>query len=87
MQATADLTQIPIEVYPSAHATALGAAACARLATNPNLTINEAVPAWTPATTYHPRWTPQRAADFRDRWRAAVTATLPSPNGQENTDD
>jgi glycerol kinase len=87
MQATADLTQLPIEVYPSAHATALGAAACARLATNPNLTINEAVPAWTPATTYQPRWTPQRAAGFRDRWRAAVTATLPSPNGQENTDD
>ncbi|MGL5927526.1 MAG: FGGY family carbohydrate kinase, partial [Dermatophilaceae bacterium] len=31
MQAQADLAQVPVEVYPSAHATPLGAAACARL--------------------------------------------------------
>jgi glycerol kinase len=80
MQATADLTQIPIEVYPSAHATALGAAACARLATNPDLTAHEAIPAWTPATTYHPQWSPERAAEYRDRWRAAVSALLPEEN-------
>ena len=80
MQATADLTQIPIEVYPSGHATALGAAACARLATNPDLTAPEAIPAWTPATTYHPHWSPERAAEYRDRWRAAVSALLPEEN-------
>jgi glycerol kinase len=83
MQATADLAQIPIEVYPSGHATALGAAACVRLAADPALTVTEAVPEWTPSTTYYPQWTADRAADFRDQWRGAVTATLP----QENTDD
>ena len=35
MQAQADLLQVPVEVYPSAHATPLGAAACARLALEP----------------------------------------------------
>lgn len=83
MQATADLTQIPIEVYPSSHATALGAAACARMAVDPTLDVADAVPDWTAATTYQPRWSADRAADFRHKWRAAVTATLP----QEKTDD
>ena len=83
MQATADLTQIPIEVYPSSHATALGAAACARMAVDPTLDVADAVPDWTAATTYQPRWSADRAADFRHHWRAAVTATLP----QEKTDD
>ena len=35
MQAQADLARIPVDVYPSLHATALGAAACARLALDP----------------------------------------------------
>ena len=35
MQAQADLAQLPVDVYPSAHATPLGAAACARLALEP----------------------------------------------------
>ncbi|HJY95728.1 MAG TPA: FGGY family carbohydrate kinase, partial [Streptosporangiaceae bacterium] len=35
MQAQADLAQIPVDVYPSAHATPSGAAACARLALEP----------------------------------------------------
>jgi glycerol kinase len=83
MQATADLTQIPIEVYPSSHATALGAAACGRMAADPTLSVTDAIPDWTAATTYHPQWSADRAADFRHRWRAAVTATLP----QESTDD
>jgi glycerol kinase len=78
MQATADLTGLPIEVYPSPHATALGAAACARLACDPNLSIEDAVPTWTPAMTYEPRWSADRAADYRHRWRAAVTASLPT---------
>jgi glycerol kinase len=77
MQATANLTQIPIEVYPSSHATALGAAACARLAADPTLSVTDAVPDWTAATTYYPQWPADRAAEFRHHWRAAVTATLP----------
>ena len=35
MQATADLLQVPVEVYPSPNATALGAAALGRLAVEP----------------------------------------------------
>ena len=45
MQATADLVQVPVEVYPGAHATALGAAACARLALDPALRIEDAIAA------------------------------------------
>ncbi len=76
MQACADVTGLPVEVSPSPHATALGAAACARLATDSTLSVDDAVAAWTPSTTYSPRWSADRAADFRHRWRSAVTATL-----------
>ncbi len=76
MQATADLVQVPIEVYPNAHATPLGAAAFARLAVNPTVSLEDAVPAWTPTTGYEPRWSADRAATFRQRWRAVVEATL-----------
>jgi glycerol kinase len=76
MQAQADILQLPIEVYPSAHATALGAAALGRLAIRPQ----ESVPAidWTPEHVYEPRWSSNRAADFMGNWRAAVERTLPS---------
>ncbi len=76
MQAQADILQLPIEVYPSAHATALGAAALGRLAVSPQ----EAVPAvdWIPEHVYEPRWSADRAADFMGIWRAAVERTLPS---------
>jgi glycerol kinase len=77
MQATADLTGLPVEVYPSPHATALGAAACARLALDPALGVEDAVAVWTPSMTYEPRWSPERAVDYRDRWRAAAAASLP----------
>ena len=74
MQAQADILQLPIEVYPSAHATALGAAALGRLAVRPQ----EAVPAleWVPEHVYEPRWNADRAADFMGNWRAAVMRTL-----------
>ncbi|GAA2868739.1 FGGY family carbohydrate kinase [Streptosporangium fragile] len=79
MQAVADLAQLPVEVYPSQHATPLGAAALARAALDPSLSLADAVHPWDPSTTYEPRWSADRAGDFRSRWRAAVTATL----GQE----
>jgi glycerol kinase len=82
MQAVADLTQIPVEVYPSAHATALGAAACARMAADPTLRPIDAVDDWTAATTYQPQWSADQASEFRHRWRAAVTATLPEEMDQ-----
>ena len=54
MQAQADLARIPVDVYPSLHATALGAAACARLALDPASTCADAVGTWTPEHTYEP---------------------------------
>jgi len=77
MQAQADLAQLPVDVYPSAHATPLGAAACARLALDPALTLGEAVAPWTPEHTFEPAWTADRAADHLARWRAtAVSSSL-----------
>lgn len=72
MQAQADVLQIPIEVYPSAHATALGAAALASVALSPPESLAEALPPWTPAITYEPQWPAARAAEFMARWRADV---------------
>jgi glycerol kinase len=74
MQATADLLQLPIDVYPSPHATALGAAAFGRLALDPQLSLAAAAPAWTATDSYQPRWSAARAADFRGRWRSVVTS-------------
>ncbi|MBX7455595.1 carbohydrate kinase [Mycolicibacterium sp. 3033] len=76
MQAQADLAQLPVEVYPSPHATALGAAACARLAVDPGLAVGDAVGAWTPHRTYDPHWPADRAADFLARWRRTVEETM-----------
>ena len=75
MQAQADLGQIPLDVYPSAHATPLGAAACARLALEPDAVPADVVGGWTPDHTYEPAWSADRAADFMTRWGAAARAT------------
>ncbi|AEV72641.1 glycerol kinase [Mycolicibacterium rhodesiae NBB3] len=74
MQSVADLMQIEIEVYPSAHATALGAAALARTAVDTHLALADAVVRWKPSVIYAPRWSAEQAADFRGRWNAAVDA-------------
>jgi glycerol kinase len=76
MQAQADLARIPVDVYPSAHATPLGAAACARLALDPTLDPAVVVGTWTPQRTYEPQWSADRAADHLNRWRLAAEATL-----------
>ena len=73
MQSVADLMQIEIEVYPSAHATPLGAAALARMAHDPRLDLADAVVPWQPSLIYAPRWSAEQAADFRGRWTAAAT--------------
>ncbi len=75
MQAQADLAQIPVDVYPSPHATALGTGICARLALHPDLEVGDAVGPWQPSRTYHPHWPPERAAEFLDRWTRTVSAT------------
>lgn len=76
MQTLADLLQIPIDVYPGAHATALGAAAFGRLALDPALGLEWAVPGWSPSTIYEPRWSSDQAHDYRFRWSTAVAAAL-----------
>lgn len=80
LQAQADLLGVPVEVYPSPHATALGAAALARAALAPGTPLADVVPAWTPVRTVEPRWSADRAADFLERWTACA-ATGPAPVG------
>ncbi|KQV07083.1 FGGY family carbohydrate kinase [Leifsonia sp. Root112D2] len=72
MQSVADLLQIEIDVYPSQHATPLGAAALARVADNPGLSLASAVIPWEPSITYQPKWSLEQATEFRARWSAAT---------------
>ena len=76
MQIQSDLLQIPIDTYPSAHATALGAAAAMRLALNPDMPVDEGPYAWEPEAAYEPQMSADEADSFRRRWIAAVEANL-----------
>ena len=76
MQAQADLLQMPVEVYSSADATSLGAASLGYLALDDGLQLADVVWPWEPAAVYEPRWSADRAAEFLDRWAAAVDADL-----------
>ncbi|PFG44939.1 glycerol kinase [Georgenia soli] len=76
MQSQADLLQAPIDIFSSGHATALGAAAAARLALDPDLDVADAPLPWTPAHTYRPRMSAAEAEKFRKQWRTAVEANL-----------
>ena len=66
----------PVEVYASPHATALGAAAFARLGHEPGLALEDAVEPWSPAATYEPRIGADEAAERLAVQSAAVAATL-----------
>lgn len=74
MQAVADQLQLEIDVYPSPHATPLGATALARRAMDPSLALGDATVPWTATTTYRPRWTWARAEEFRQSWLRAIPA-------------
>ncbi len=76
MQLQADLAQVPVEVYPSPNATALGVAAAARIGMMPGESVGSIVGSWTPASRYEPRWSADRAADYVARWRRAVANSL-----------
>ncbi len=82
MQVQADLLQVPVEIYPSAHATPLGAAALARSAMDPVLAFEDIVWPWHASAVYEPAWSADRAADFLGRWRAAVRTALPDEAGR-----
>jgi glycerol kinase len=76
MQAQADLCQVPVEVYPSAHATPLGAAACARLALEGDADLGAIVGGWTPDRTYEPAWSADRAQSHLERWHGLAQSVL-----------
>lgn len=76
MQSVADLTGLPIDVYPSAHATPLGAAALMRKALDPARDLADCVIEWEPARSYEPRWPADRVGAFRASWRAAVELSM-----------
>jgi glycerol kinase len=76
MQMQADLLQAPVDVYATPDATALGAAAFARLALREAHTAEDAVAAWQPAATFEPRCTPDEAAERLARWRRAAEAAV-----------
>ncbi|MER6381182.1 FGGY family carbohydrate kinase [Streptomyces sp. NPDC001127] len=78
MQTQADLLQRPVEVSALPDATALGAAALARLGADPGLGVDQALPDWKPAAVYEPRSTADQAAERRARFRTAVAALLGS---------
>jgi glycerol kinase len=76
MQATADLTRVPVDVYPHPHATALGTAALGRLSLDHQLSLSGAIFDWRPTVTYRPRWDAGRAQEFRDRWRDTLQRNM-----------
>lgn len=76
MQTQADLLQRPVEVSALPDATALGAAALARLGADPALGIEDALPDGTPAAVYEPRIPADQAAERRAGFRTAVAALL-----------
>ncbi|WP_251095826.1 FGGY family carbohydrate kinase [Streptomyces sp. Caat 7-52] len=76
MQTQADLLQRPVEVSALPDATALGAAALARLGADPALGVEDALPVWKPAAVYEPRIPAGPAAERRAGFRTAVAALL-----------
>jgi glycerol kinase len=74
MQAQADLLQAPVELYPSADATALGVGALARLGSGAASTPAEAVGDWTSPATFEPRMSASEAEERLARWEAAARA-------------
>jgi glycerol kinase len=74
MQAQADLLQAPVELYPSADATALGVGALARLGAGGAATPAEAVGRWASTAVFEPRMPASEANERLARWQAAALA-------------
>ena len=74
MQAQADLLQAPVELYPSADATALGVGAFARLGSGAAETPREAVGDWESVAVFEPQLAATAAEDYLSRWEEAALA-------------
>jgi glycerol kinase len=74
MQAQADLLQAPVELYPSADATALGVGALARLGSGGAKTPREAVGEWKSIAVFEPKLEASAAEEYLSRWHAAAVA-------------
>jgi glycerol kinase len=74
MQAQADLLQAPVELYPSADATALGVGALARLGSGAASTPDEAVGSWASSAVFEPRMGEAEAEERLAAWNAAALA-------------
>jgi glycerol kinase len=74
MQAQADLLQVPVELYPSPDATALGVGALARLGSGGAATPAEAVGSWSSTAVFEPRMSAAEAEERLASWQAAALA-------------
>jgi glycerol kinase len=82
MQAQADIAQMPVELYPGAHATAVGVAAAAHLSLDPTLSAADAVGGWKPERVFEPQWSSERAEHFTASWTSTLERLLQEGNGQ-----
>jgi len=76
MQTQADLLQAPVEVFASRDATALGAAALARVGLDPTLSLRDAAVAVAPSSVFEPRIGADEAGERRAAFRRAVARQL-----------
>jgi len=76
MQTQADLLQVPVEVFASPDATALGAAALARVGLDATLSLPDAVGAFAPSAVYEPSIGADEAAQRRAWFAEAVAREL-----------
>jgi glycerol kinase len=74
MQAQADLLRAPVELYPSADATALGVGALARLGSGGAETPSEAVGDWESVAVFEPKLAASAAEEYLSRWEDAALA-------------
>lgn len=76
MQLQSDLAQVPIDVYPTPHATAVGVAAMARMGMGQREQASRMTTGWVPAARYEPQVSADEADERLERWRVAALATI-----------
>src|SRR5262249_45996535 len=75
----------PVELYPSADATALGVGAFARLGNRGAATPTEAVGGWSPSAAFEPKMSADEATERLARWHAAALALAERAEGSTAT--